>query len=292
MASSAAVQVFDNDQGGNITFTATNNSEESLFLKIDIAGKNITQQSWLREIEVGQSKELGTVRRIETDKAYTYTYRFTSTPLKPFSNPPEIEGPTFAIPYYLQLEGLNCGPTCVQMIHNFFQKENKIDASTTVQNIAALGCSWPNTYSWPMELGLAATKLGYEVEVYGTKYLFRGKNFEQSKEECASLNVPKNVEHIDLQDILDKLNENCLAITLLNWNKLIQLMSNGAENQSYAGHYVCISGYDNENVYVHNQGKGSIGGKYAGPYVPIPRPLFEAARVDRTGEGVIFIKNN
>ena len=67
---------------------------------------------------------------------------------------------------------------------------------------------------------------------------------------------------------------------LLDWNVI-----KGCPEKGYQGHFVPITGYDENNVYVHNHGMLN-----PSPYFTIPREVFDEARKSKgTDEDVLFI---
>ena len=83
---------------------------------------------------------------------------------------------------------------------------------------------------------------------------------------------------LSLEELLSKVSRNCIPIVLLDWSKIKGTLD-------FIGHFIPIIGYDEENVYVHNQGFHNTQA-----FLPIKRELFEEARKAKgTDEDITFI---
>ncbi len=99
-------------------------------------------------------------------------------------------------------------------------------------------------------------------------------------EESKSAGVQLFEKQLELKEIEEKISENCVSFVLLNWNIIL-----GGSEDKYNGHFVPITGYDDEYIYVNN----------SGPYLPekdlkIKKKVFEKARRSNgTDEDIVFV---
>jgi hypothetical protein len=194
------------------------------------------------------------------------------------------------VPFYVQ--GLNeCGSVALQMVFEFFGEKHSRD------EIKKLVDSESSGTTWTLGLAKAAAQLGFKTEFYTLSLGFNPELFTieyYQKEtdgsaaaeaklkrllaECKVLNVMMKEQHLSVDEIVSKLNEDCLAIVLLDWSKI-------DGRQSFVGHFVTIVGYDDAHIYVHDPGT-----KRQKPFFPVEKVVFDAARRSKgTDEDIIFI---
>ncbi len=118
--------------------------------------------------------------------------------------------------------------------------------------------------TWTIDLAKIAAELGFKVEFYSKSLEVNPENFaldfynretggfDSSKNKldkiigrCKALSVHLEEKSFGLEELLSKINEDCLAIVLLDWYRLFDM-------EGYQGHFVPIVGYDEKNVYVNN----------------------------------------
>ena len=193
-------------------------------------------------------------------------------------------------PFYIQ--GKNeCGPVSLQMVLEYLGTKKDKEYIKKLVNSESSGTTWT--------LGLAKTaaQLGFKVEFYSSIIGFNPKNYEleyyqkntdgarnaETKinkllEECRKFGFILEERSLTIQEILSKINENCLAIVCLDWSKIVN-------KDSYVGHFVPIIGYDEENVIVHNPGADNPKAN-----LTIKKELFDIARKAKgTDEDIVFI---
>jgi hypothetical protein len=179
------------------------------------------------------------------------------------------------------------------MIFDFYGKvENK-------QKLTQLALVEKSGATWTLGLAKASAELGFKTEFYSIclgvnedsydldfyKKFTDGLDENKKKEieilkSCKNAGVTLTEKSIDIKFLLNKINNDCIPIVLLDWN----IISNGKFG-SYNGHFVPIVGYDDNLVYVHQQS-----GTTAKPYFEIERGLFEKARLSKgTDEEIVFI---
>ena len=185
----------------------------------------------------------------------------------------------------------DCGPVSLQMVLEFF------DEKYDLERIRQLVDPETGGGTWTIGIAKAAAQLGFKVEFY-TKHLgINPKSYKldfykketsgikESKErlqritkECLKLGVKLNETRLSLDEILSKINNDCVPIILIDWNMFI-------DNKGYQGHILPITGYDNKYIYVHQPGPMNPRTNF-----PIEKGLFNKARKAKgTDEDVVFI---
>lgn len=71
---------------------------------------------------------------------------------------------------------------------------------------------------------LKANRCGFTTEIFGNKFLYRNKKNEQSKKEAKKLNLKIIKKILTLDEILNKLDDKCIPVILVNWRQLVHLM--------------------------------------------------------------------
>ena len=197
----------------------------------------------------------------------------------------------FDIPFYKQIEKNDCGPVALKMVLEYPGEKHSIDKLKKLIEPEESGATWS------IAIAKSSAELGFKTEFYTKSLGFNPENYkldfykretnlekaeekeERFKKECVKYGVKLNEKKIELKEILNKLNENCLAIILIDWGKI-------KGSDKFVGHFVPIVGYDEKNVYVHNQGLNN-----PQPNLAISRELFESARKSvGTDEDIIFIR--
>jgi len=194
------------------------------------------------------------------------------------------------VPFYIQ--GHNeCGPASLQMALEYFGMKKEREEIKKLLDSESTGATWT------VNLAKAAAELGFKVEFYTTKLGVNTENFkldyykketdgQNSAEEklkkiiseCIKLNVKLEEKSLDIKEITSKVNENCIAIALIEWGKIIGI-------NRYIGHIVPIIGYDEENIYIHQPGPKDPEANFA-----ISHDLFDKARKALgTDEDLVFI---
>jgi len=195
------------------------------------------------------------------------------------------------VPFFKQEQKNDCGPSALQMVLDYlgeyYPKEKLMD----------LVDSDRSGVTFTLGLARAVAELGFKTEFYSANLGINPENynleFYKKETEGISLNQEKlnkliseskklgvKIEErkLSLEELLSKLSEDCIPIILLDWSLI-------NETENFIGHFVPIVGYDEENVYVHNQGL-----KDFRPFLPIKRKLFDQARTAKgTDEDVLFV---
>ncbi len=196
------------------------------------------------------------------------------------------------VPFYKQENKYDCGPTALRMVVDYLDKK-----SYSRDRLQELVDSDRSGVTWTIAIAKSAAQLGFKTEFYTTCLGFNPKNYklkfyqkvadkasstkqklEKLKREAVKFKVQMQEKHLPLKEILSRINENCVPIILLDWSKI-------KGTDKFIGHFVPIVDYDNENVYVHNQGDHNNMANLS-----IRRDLFEEARKSPgTDEDIVFI---
>lgn len=199
------------------------------------------------------------------------------------------------VPFYKQQQKNDCAPTALKMVLDYLGEKQPKEKLIELVDSDASGATWT------IALANTAAKLGLKSEFYTISLGFNSENYnlefykikadsqdktkiklEKLKREAAQFKVNLQEKKLSLQEIKDKINEDCLAIVLLDWS-IIRKIDSG-----FIGHTVPIVGYDSENIYVHNQGNLN-----PTEFLKIPNELFEQARKSPgTDEDIVFIYRN
>ena len=195
-----------------------------------------------------------------------------------------------SVPFYVQ--GINeCGPVNLQMILEYFGKKHD------KEEIKKLVDSDNSGITWGLGLANTASHLGFSAEFYTTSVEVNASNYdlEYYQKQTDGLNAAKEKikmllkkarkygvkmeeKSLTLKEILSKINEDCLAIILVDWSKL-------NNTSKFIGHFLTIVGYDDKNVYVHHPGPNN-----PKQCMPIEKELFDLARKSKgTDEDTVFI---
>jgi uncharacterized protein YvpB len=198
------------------------------------------------------------------------------------------------VPFYKQESKNDCGPTALQMVLEYLGKNH------SRQELMNLVDSDKSGVTYTLGLAVAAAKLGFKVEFYSVCLGFNPSNYElefykkeadeaslsqqkieRLRKEACRLGIKMQEINLSLKEILSKISKDCIPIVLLDWSKI-------KGSSDYIGHFVPIVGYDEENIYVHNQGFLNTQA-----FLPIKRKIFEEARKAKgTDEDILFISKS
>ena len=197
------------------------------------------------------------------------------------------------VPFYRQEARNDCAPTALKMVLDFLGS-----SKYSKEELLNLVDSDKSGVTWTIALAKTAAQLGFRTEFYSSMLGFNPQNYqldfykkeadtansvqqklEKLKGEAVKFKVHLEEKRLQLKDILDKINPDCVAIVLLDWSKI------KGTKEGFIGHTVPIVGYDEENVYVHNQGDIN-----PGEFIPIKKELFDIARKSPgTDEDIVFV---
>lgn len=194
------------------------------------------------------------------------------------------------VPFYVQ--GINeCGPATLQMVFEFLGEKHDREEIKKLIESESTGATWT--------IGLAkgSGQLGFKTELFSKSIGFNPENFDleyykketdgvgaaekklkRLQAECIKYKVILEEKTLTLKEVLSKINENCVAVCLIDWYKVVN-------KEGYQGHFVPIVGYDEENVYIHQPGP-----RDPQAFLQMNKELFDKARQAKgTDEDILFI---
>lgn len=195
------------------------------------------------------------------------------------------------VPFYKQTDKNDCGPTALEMVLEYLGEHHSREKLSKLVDSESGGATWT------LSLAKVSRELGFRTEFYTTYLGMNPENYElefykketdgqdlamnkleKLKIDAHKLDVLMEEKSLSNEEILSRINKNCLAIVLLDWSKI-----KGSEN--FQGHFVPIVGYDEKKIYVHNQGHSETK-----EYFEIDLEIFEKARKSKgTDEDIVFI---
>lgn len=194
------------------------------------------------------------------------------------------------IPFYKQKTDLDCGPTALKMVLDYFGKKEDIHTLKEKTGIKE------GKSIYTIQIATAAASSGYRTDFYSKHILFNEDNlehefyqkyndmdFEQSKRwveyaKEAGVNVQERT--LTLEEILEFVTKDSVPIILLDFN-----IVRARKEKGYQGHFVPIAGFDEQNVYIHNHGL-----KETQEFMPVSRKTFDEARkAEGTDEDIVVV---
>ena len=194
------------------------------------------------------------------------------------------------VPFYVQ--GINeCGPVALKMIFEFFGERHELI------EIKDLVDSEKSGITYTTGLARASSALGFKSEVFSARlepdpsnyelefYKKNTEGFQSAKEkldkikkDCIKQGVKLEQKEIDINEITMKIDDNCVAIVLLDWGKVVG-------DGIFRGHFLAITGCDDDFIFVHQPGPPEDM-----PFYPIKRETFDLARKSKgTDQDILFI---
>lgn len=175
------------------------------------------------------------------------------------------------VPFYKSKTDTDCGPLALKMVLSYF------DEDYSFEELAKLEKQLDAGFVWSTGIALAANKLGFRVKFisktnfnpeetdlkyYQEHYDEQARNvLNELREELKEKDIEVQKD-MSLSELLSYVSKDSIVIIALNWNIV-------TGKDGFCGHFVPITGYDDENIYVHNPGIAS-----AMPYLAIKRDLF------------------
>lgn len=176
------------------------------------------------------------------------------------------------VPFFRSETDADCGPLALKMVLAFFGRD------VSFEEIARRERRLDSGMVWSLGIAVAARERGYKVEFYSSENfsLDDGIDFyekyaddrarlvlEGLKREAGRLGILKGDLSFDV--LLEKVTAGSVPIVLINWFVL-------AGKDGFSGHFVPVTGYDEEFVYIHNPGLAS-----PMAHMPVRRELFKRA---------------
>ncbi len=160
------------------------------------------------------------------------------------------------IPFIKSEKDIECGQRVLQMVLAHFGEEHSLE------EIGKLEETLPSGLTWTVGIAVAARKLGFPVKIISTTNFSHDDEIEFYKknssdegqktlfrlvDESKILGVENIEKNMSIEELQELLSEDSIPIVLVNWFSL-------AGREGYHGHFLVLSGYDDEYIYVHNPG--------------------------------------
>lgn len=180
----------------------------------------------------------------------------------------------FEVPYAPQENKTGCGIASLKMALEYLGISRTFEELEEVTEFNGGGLT-------TTQIAYAASKANLDVKMYSMnlgfseevmdKDFYEENNYDRKKVEKWIDKVQKtDAERIektfDLQELLSLLNEDTIAVILLDWSII-------ENNEGYQGHFVPITGYNKEEVLIHDPDNPEEGEHRA-----IDRETFENSR--------------
>lgn len=193
------------------------------------------------------------------------------------------------VPFYKQTKDFNCGPTALKMVLSFFGENH--DMNLIEEKVGIKDRKVVST----IQLAIASARLGFKTDFYSKHLLFDEEhkkmdfykkysemNLEFSKklvEEAKKSSVNVQERSLPLEGLIPLTSVNSIPIVLLDWNIIV------GNRKGYLGHFVPVVGYDEKNIWVHNQGF-----KDPTAFLMIGKKIFDKARkAEGTDEDIVIV---
>jgi len=179
------------------------------------------------------------------------------------------------VPFYKSKKDTDCGPLALRMALAYLGEKYSF------KKIAKEERQLDSGLVWSMGIARASKTLGFQTEVISTtnfnpeeddiEYYKKYANdkakiiLKELSDELKKIGVEIQERNMSLEELLNYVSKDSIPIVLINWYVI-------SGKEGYSGHFLPITGYDKENVYVHNPGIAN-----AMAYLPIKRNLFVKA---------------
>lgn len=192
------------------------------------------------------------------------------------------------VPFYKSQTNTDCGPLALKMTLEYLGKKLSFEEISKKERQLDSGLVWSagiaraaKIFGFPAKI-ISMTNFNQETD--DIEYYKKYSNdkckivLKELLEEVRKIGVEVQERDMPLKELLDYVSENSIPIVLINW-KIV------AGKKGFSGHFLPITGYDEENVYVHNPGLASPMAHF-----PIKRELFVKAWESKgTDKDVIII---
>lgn len=176
------------------------------------------------------------------------------------------------VPFYKSEKDTDCGPLSLKMSLEYLGKVYSFEQISKEERQIDTGLVWS------AGIARASKQFGFLTKFISTsnfsheesdiEYYKKYSNntakivLKEIFDEIRKVGVEIQERNMLLDELLSYVSSNSIPIVLVNWNAIVG-------KEGFSGHFFPITGYDEENVYVHNPGIVS-----AMPYLPIKRSLF------------------
>lgn len=176
------------------------------------------------------------------------------------------------LPFFKSRTDEDCGPLALKMVLAYFGKD------VSFEEIAEKERRLDSGMVWSLGIAIAAKELGHEVEFYSSENFSFDDNidfYEKYADDCAMIvleGLKRDADklgilkgNLSFKELLSNVTEDSVPIVLINWFVL-------AGKDGFSGHFVPVTGYDDEFVYIHNPGLAS-----PMAHMPVRREIFRKA---------------
>ena len=177
-----------------------------------------------------------------------------------------------SVPFYKSKKDIDCGPSALRMALAYFGERYTLKKISQEERQINTGLVWS------VGIARASKILGFPTKFISTTNFSHEesdidyyKKYSNNKakiilrelsEEIKKIGVDVQEKNMTLEELLSYVSKNSIPIVLVNWYII-------AGKDGFSGHFVPVTGYDEENVYIHNPGIAS-----AMPYLPMKRDVF------------------
>lgn len=176
------------------------------------------------------------------------------------------------VPFYKSKKDTDCGPLALKMVLDYF------GGKYSFKKIAKEERQIDTGLVWSVGIARASRILGFKTKLISTTNFSHEEDdidyykkyahdkakivLKELSDEIKKIGVEIQEKDIDLKELLNYVSESSVPIVLINWFVLVG-------KSGFSGHFLPITGYDDENVYVHNPGLSD-----AQAYMAIKKNLF------------------
>ncbi len=177
------------------------------------------------------------------------------------------------VPFYFSKTDSDCGPVALKMALEYFGESHSVEELKMEER------ALESSMVWSSGIARAARKLGFPVRLISISNFkmddldFYKKHANDKAKivlaelsaEMRELGVEVEERSMALDELLGFVSKDSIPIALVNWFVI-------SGRDGFHGHFLPITGYDEEYVYVHNPGIAN-----AMHHMPIKRELFLSA---------------
>lgn len=191
------------------------------------------------------------------------------------------------VPFIQQQSSMECGPINLKMVTAFLGGKVSLDDIKS-----AIDYNGEHAV-YTIQLGKAASKLGYQADFYCSNLHNEHEDeefYQENAVEADNQELIRNAERanvniqekeLSLEDITERTTQDSIPIVLVDWNVI-------KNKEGYQGHFVTVTGYNEDSIIVHNSDESQENGAF----LEIDRDLFDKARkAEGTDQDIVVIKS-
>lgn len=175
------------------------------------------------------------------------------------------------VPFYKSVKDTDCGPLALKMALAYFGKHYSFEEISKQERQLDSGLVWS------VGIARASRKFGFRTKMISITNFNQEDDIEYYKkysndngrivlkelsDEIKKIGVESEEKNISLDELLKYVSKDSIPIVLINWFII-------SKREGFSGHFLLITGYDKENVYVHNPGIAN-----AMAYLSIKKEMF------------------